>query len=366
MKIPKAFLLTAAALTASILPGSVQAQPEVSVRVLASGLNAPRGLKFGPDGALYVAEAGQGGSNPSASLDCEQVPGPVGPYYGGPTARISKVSMDGHVTTVVDGLPSGMTSLPTGDTFGVADVAFVGRTLFALLQGGGCSHGNPETPNGVIQVDVEHGTWKYVADLSTFLQALPIANPESFQSDFEPDGSWYGMVEVRGDLYATEPNHEQIVRVSPTTGKIDRIADVSALSSTAWIGPTGITYHGDLFFGNLTPFPIDPGNANVYKLTPSGNIKVRASGLTTVLGVAFDRRDRMYLLELSDLSGFPTPGYGKLVRVSPSGETEDIVTGLAVPSALTIGPDGAIYISNSGAAPAPAGSGQILRVEVKD
>ena len=341
----------------------------VNVTVLATGLNGPRGLKFGPDRALYVAEAGQGGSNPSASLDCEQVPGPVGPYYGGPTARISKVSMDGHVTTVVDGLPSGMNSTPTGDTLGVADVAFVGRTLFALLAGGGCSHGNPETPNGVIKVDLEHGTWKYVADLSTFLQALPIVNPESFQGDFEPDGSWYGMVEVRGDLYATEPNHEQIVRISPTTGKVERIADVSTESSTTWIGPAGITYHddlfcGNLFFGNLAPFPIVPGSANVYSLTPRGKIEVRASGLTTVVGVAFDHRDRMYVLELSDLSGFPSPGYGKLVRVDRSGGTEDIVTGLAVPTAMTVGPDGAIYISNFGAA--PAGLGQILRVEVRE
>lgn len=356
--------LCAAVLVSGASGVRMLAQLPANATVYASGLEGPRGLKFGPDGALYVAEAGRGGSNPSSSLGCEQVPGPVGPYFGGPTARISKVSKDGHVTTVVDGLPSAMNSTPTGDTLGVADVAFVGQTLFALLAGGGCSHGNPKTPNGVIKVDVEHGTWKYVADLSTFLQALPIANPESFQGDFEPDGSWYGMVEVRGDLYATEPNHEQIVRISPTTGKVERIADVSALSSSTWIGPTGIAYDGNLFFGNLTPFPIDPGNANVYKVTPSGNIKVWASGLTTVVGVAFDSRDRMYVLELSDSPGFPTPGYGKLVRVSPSGKTEDIVTGLVVPSAMTIGPDGAIYISNFGAA--PAGLGQILRVEVRE
>jgi hypothetical protein len=83
-----------------------------------------------------------------------------------------------------------------------------------------------------------------------------------------------------------------------------------------------------------------------------------------VVGLAFDSRDRLYVLELSDAAGFPTPGAGKLVRISPSGKTEDIVTGLVVPTAMTIGPDDAIYISNFGAA--PAGLGQILRVEVKD
>ena len=33
------------------------------VSTYATGLDNPRGLKFGPDGKLYVAEAGKGGSN---------------------------------------------------------------------------------------------------------------------------------------------------------------------------------------------------------------------------------------------------------------------------------------------------------------
>jgi hypothetical protein len=349
-------LLSLLLLAASVPPLEAQ-----SVTVFASGLDGPRGLKFGPDGALYVAEAGRGG--PNVTSNCEQVPSPVGPYHGGPSARISKITGPGQVETVVDGLPSGRSSLPSGDTDGVADVAFVGSTLFALLAGGGCSHGNPATPNGVIQVDVDHGTWRYVGDLSAFLKAIPVANPGPSLDDWEPDGTWYAMVEVRGDLYATEPNHQQIVRISPTAGKMERIVDVSA-SSEIWVGPTGITYHGNFFFGNLAPFPINPGRANVFKLTPSGNFKVWDSGFTTVVGLAFDNRDRLYVLELSDAPGFPNPGAGKLIRVNPGGEAEDIVTGLVVPTAMTIGPDGAIYISNFGAA--PAGLGQILRVDVTE
>jgi hypothetical protein len=329
--------------------------------VVAGGLNGPRGLKFGPDGALYVAEAGTGGSTPSASLTCEQVPPPIGPYHGGPTARISKITPDGHVSTVVDGLPSGTNN--AGDTVGVADVAFVGNTLFALLSGGGCSHGNPDAKNGVIKVDVDHGTSSYVADLSAFVMTHPAANPTPSLDDFEPDGTWYGMIEIRGNLYATEPNQQHIVRISPTSGKVDQIADISA-SSSLWVGPTGLTYHGNIFFGNLAPFPIVPGSANVFKLTPSGNFKLWRGGLTTVVGVAFDHRDRLYVLELSDAPGFPTPGFGKLLRISPSGEVQEIVTGLVAPTALTIGPDGAVYISNFGAA--PAGLGQIIRVAITD
>jgi sugar lactone lactonase YvrE len=125
-----------------------------------------------------------------------------------------------------------------------------------------------------------------------------------------------------------------------------------------------MVYHGNLFFGNLAPFPIVPGSASVHKLTPSGNLKIWDAGFTTVVGVVFDYRDRLYVLELSNAAGNPTPGEGKLVRVSPSGEVEEILGGLVVPTAMAIGPDGAIYISNFGAA--PPGAGQILRLEIND
>ena len=51
-----------------------------TVRVIATGFNDPRGLKFGPDGLLYVAEAGIGGANPSTCTP--MVVPPVGPYIG--------------------------------------------------------------------------------------------------------------------------------------------------------------------------------------------------------------------------------------------------------------------------------------------
>jgi sugar lactone lactonase YvrE len=70
----------------------------------------------------------------------------------------------------------------------------------------------------------------------------------------------------------------------------------------------------------------------------------------------------MYALELSTAPGFPSPGTGKLVRVDGSNQVVDIVTGLVVPTGLTTGPDGALYLSNFGAA--PPGLGQILRVEL--
>jgi len=82
---------------------------QVTMSVFATGLNNPRGLKFGPDGFLYVAEGGIGGSN-STIGQCVQVVPPVGPYTGSDTnARVSRI-VNGIPVPVGDPLPSSQTA----------------------------------------------------------------------------------------------------------------------------------------------------------------------------------------------------------------------------------------------------------------
>jgi hypothetical protein len=323
--------------------------------VVATGLQNPRGLAFGPDGGLYVAEGGLGGTGSTVGR-CTQVPD-VGPYAGGFTARISRVDVrSGQRVTQVSGLPSNKTNAASGSfVSGVAGVAFLGHSLYALIGAAGCSHGLAGTVNTVVRVS--GGRTTRVVDLSSYLMRHPVKHPNA--GDFEPDGTWYSILARGGRLYVVEPNHGE-VDVVTTRGTVTRLVDVSA--TFGHIVPTSLAATGSGFYlGNLSPFgPGLQGRAGVYRVSSTGVITRVALGLTAVTAVAVDG-GKVYALEAFTGSGLPAPGTGALVRLNAHGRWDTLIKNLDFPTAMVFAHDGSIYLSNHGFGP-NATNGEIDRI----
>jgi hypothetical protein len=330
--------------------------PASAPELFASGFVFPRGLTFSESGLLVVAEAGSGGTGFTTAEDCPQVIPPVGPYTNGNTARVSLVDWRGNRVTLADGFPSGHNGVD--DFIGVADVAIIGNSLYAMSAGGGCSHG-ATVPAAVYRLGL-FGQRTLVADLSNYLAHNPVAQPE--EDDFEPDGTWYSMIRDGATLVAVEPNHGDIVRINPRSGAVQRIVDVSA--SQGHIVPTALaTWRGALFFGNLGTFPSPVGSEKIFRVRRNGTLRVVAEGFTQVLGLEFDRFGRLYVLE-SSTSPLPSPGSGQVTRLDRFGHRTVIASGLFFPTGMTFGPNGDLYVSNKGFGPPQ--SGEVLRIRLRD
>jgi hypothetical protein len=321
--------------------------------VFARDLRFPRGLKFGPDSRLYVAESGLGGDHTTVG-QCDQDPN-FGPFQSGPTSRVTSFDLHGNRTVVVDKLPSSVDIY--GETFGAADIAFLGNTLYIVTNGSGCSQGVEDANNAILRVNADH-TLTPINDLSAWTQNNPVANPPC--CDFDLEGVWWTLNTRNGVFYTNNANTGDFLRVTPD-GNTTRVVDMSATEGHNV--PTAVAERGDFYIANLGLFPITPGSSSLYKLLPNQRLMKMFDGLTAVIGMAF-MDGKLYALETSTAADNPLAGSGKIVRVSDSGELTDVLTGLSFPTAITAGPDGALYVSEFGYGDDPT-AGRVLQVRLK-
>jgi sugar lactone lactonase YvrE len=71
------------------------------------------------------------------------------------------------------------------------------------------------------------------------------------------------------------------------------------------------------------------------------------------------------VVETTTVPGNPTPPTGRVLRIDPSGAATTIADNLFFPTAITLGPDGNLYVSNFGFGPPPIGLGTILKITIK-
>ncbi|TYB50841.1 ScyD/ScyE family protein [Nonomuraea sp. PA05] len=333
-----------------------------SMTVIASGLDNPRGLNFGPDGVLYVAEAGRGGPGPCIVGAQNQT------FCLGPTGAVTAVSKGGQ-RRVVTGLPSlGTPNL--SEVLGAHDVAAThGGLLIPVGLGTDPARRAQLGRDGAAiatLVKASGKRWRSVADLGAYEAAN---DPDQGQPGTGPDSQPYAVLPHGSGALVVDAGANDLLRVGPG----GRISTVAVFDVRLVPGPGGgeVPMHpvptsvargpdGALYAGQLTGFPFPVGGAGVWRLAPGEPPAVYASGFTNIVDITFDRRGRLLVLEIAAnglLSGDPA---GALHRVERDG-TRTLIAGdgLFTPTGVAAGPDGAYYVSNKGTL---AGSGEVLRI----
>ncbi len=283
----------------------------------------------------------------------------MGPVTGGKSARISWIA-EGCPATLVDELPSYNTAL--GEASGVADVAILNESIYALITGGGAVNGNPDTPSGVYTANGD-GTVTLVADLGQWLRDNPVANVPP--ADYSPEGSWFDLLALPDGsaLLVVEANSQQLLSVTPD-GEVTRVADLSGDNQVPTV--VAVAPNGEIFVGYLSGAPYPNGAAKVVEIASDGTATTVWTGLTTVTGLAVEEDGTLLALEMSTGNTADPPflveNSGKIVRQTGPDSAEDVVTELNLPTHLTIGPDGAYYVA-SPAIGADAGTGYVVRIE---
>jgi hypothetical protein len=322
--------------------------------VVMSGLDNPRGLAFGPEGALYVAEAGRGGSGPCIVLR-------GAPQCYGPTGAVSRL-WRGEQERVATGLPSYGTA---ASTTGPHDISFLGRGGAYVTIGLGFE-GQPRSALAVgdqfgwLVHLTASGGWTPVADIAAYEFA---SNPAGGPLDSNP----YGVLAEPGSQVVADAGANALLRVA-ANGTVSTVAVFPARPNPTPIGPpfvdsvptaVAVGPDGAYYVSELTGVPFLAGFANIYRVVPGQAPTVAWSGFTTVIDLAFDPDGNLYVLEHS--TGpvfFALPG--RLLKVAPDGTRTTVIDGLTRPGSVTVGPDGALYVSNRSIS---IGTGEVLRIE---
>jgi hypothetical protein len=317
-----------------------------------SGLDNPRGLAFGPEGALYVAEAGKGGSGP-----CTVLRGLFQCY--GATGAVSRL-WRGQQERIATGLPS-LRVTATGETIGPSDVAMLGRGDAYVTIGWGTDPAARSLLPGVgDQFDrlvrlPASGKWRFADDIGAYETAF---NPDGGVRDSNP----FGLLALPGARVLTDAGGNALLQVD-ASGDISTLAtfpsraqgrSTDAVPTSVAVGPDGAYYVSE-----LTGVPFAAGAARVYRVVPGSAPEVFRSGFTTIIDIAFGWDASLYVLEHS--TGpvfFALPG--DVVRIAPDGARTIVAPGLNRPTSIAIGDDGALYVSNFGTS---TGVGQVLRIE---
>jgi hypothetical protein len=335
-------------------PGELTSSAPVTV--VASGLNAPRSLTWGPDGHLLVAEMGAPPLTPPSVCDSDSEEITFELECFGFTGSISDIS-SGTPVRIVSGL---LSSLNGANVIGPNDLKYVDGQLYTLQAGS--PQGIPLwVPKGLRKtlkeqagalLNVTGGSISVVAnpgkvdyqwvqehlDLSPFL--FGYANPHALTP--KPGGGFYLVDAASNTLDSVDQRGKvRVLAIFPPTP-----AGSDSVPTCLDMGPDGAVY-----IGEFTGFGNSGTAANVYRYEPwSGELTVWQSGFSAITGCGFGANGDFYVTEYST-TGFPPTSYpdGLVIQISKEDGTRTVLGAgqLFAPAGFLAGPDGSIYVANN-------------------
>jgi hypothetical protein len=324
-----------------------QAAP-TNVRIMA-GLNNPRGLALGPNGAVYVAEAGAGGAGPcrvapTNETRCFGLTGAISRFFNGTQARII-TGLPSHALPGGEAAngPNDLSFQNTGDMFVVMGLGFdpVDRRFF---RDAGASFGK--------LLQISEGQIREAGDVTAYERDVnPGGGP--------PDSNPYGVLVLQSVRVVADAGANAVVSVI-ASGLVNTVAvfpsrpnrATDAVPTAIAVGPDGAYYVGE-----LSGVPFATGAANVYRVAPGQAPQVFRSGFTTVTDIDFGPDGSLYVIEPSTgPQFFALPG--DLVRIRPDGTRTIVVANLDRPTSVVVDGSGAVYYTNRGITP---GAGEVWK-----
>jgi hypothetical protein len=331
------------ALSVTLSSKSVQAQtpaPPLPGQVIATNLDAPRGIVFDSAGNLLVAIAGKGGDTPLTAPSTETA-GETMVIKSGLSGKILSIGKDGKSTTLMDGLPS--YAAPT-ETFGVYRIIPRGTSLWMVM--------NSSTPtsywsSAVIEYDAKTLEMKRIINIRPFEVAN---NPDGNEVDSNAaDIAW----QADGTMLIVDAGGNSLLSWTEKNG----LALVTAWKDNPVPDSIEVAANGDIYIGFLGT-ALAPGAGRIERWS-EGKLAESFKGLNAVTDIALDGTD-VYAVELLVITE-KGPGPGRVMKVNAKNSTV-IAEGLVTPFGITKGPEGAWYVSMGTIALAPGVTGSILKL----
>jgi hypothetical protein len=353
------------------LAGSASA---TEVQKIAGGLDNPRHLAFGGH-TLYVAEAGRGGPGPC-------FPGEDATVCVGATGAVTAVDRWGQ-HRVVEGLASFAGQGTGASAIGPHGIYAQHKHRILVTNGGptGADRDALAAQNPVADLfgrvlKVRHrGDVKRLVDTWAFERAnnadAKVGNPaiESNPVDVLSDRGRLIIADAGANTLLKARWDGSVAVFSLFANRLVTNPLTGAQVPTQAV-PTGVVKgpHGDYFMSQLTGFPFAVGEANVYRVDRwTGEAEVFAGGFTNIMDLAFDGDGTLWVLEI-DHDSLLTPvgpsSEGAIFAVDRNGTKTrlELPPGtLTHPGGITVGRDGALYVTNNSDA---AGTGEVLRIDV--